>query len=74
MDRIVVEVDDIAAKKWRYASDEKKDELNSTINLFIQKALDKSEDSFKEFLDKVGKEAQKNGLTENILTQLLNEE
>jgi hypothetical protein len=74
MDRILVEVDDISAQKWRDASEEEKSELNYTISRIIKKAFDKSEESFHEFLDRVGKEAAANGLTEEILNKLLSEE
>jgi uncharacterized protein YjdB len=74
MDRIVVEVDDISAKKWRYASEAKKIRLNNTINSIIRKAFDKTEDDFWQFLDKISKKAEANGLTEEQLNKLLNEE
>jgi len=74
MDRIVVEVDDISAKKWRYASEEKRSQLNNTINNILRKAFDKNEDDFWRFVDKIGKKAEANGLTEEQLNKLLNEE
>ncbi len=74
MDRIVVEVDDISAKKWRSASKEKKSQLNNAINSILRKAFDKTEDDFWRFLDKIGKKAEANGLTEDQLNKLLNEE
>ena len=74
MDRIVLEVDDISAKKWRYASKEKKSQLNNAINRILRKAFDKNEDDFWLFLDKVGKKAEENGLTEEQLNRLLNED
>ena len=74
MDRIVVEVDDISAKKWRHASKEKKEQLNNTINSILRKALEKPEDDFWQFVNKIGKKAEANGLTEEQLDKLLNEE
>ena len=61
-------------KKWRYASEEKKSLLNNTINSILRKAFDKNEDDFWQFMDKIGKKAEANGLTEEQLTKLLNEE
>ncbi|WP_295671790.1 hypothetical protein [uncultured Mucilaginibacter sp.] len=58
MDRIVLEVDDSSAKKWRYASQEKKSQLNYTINRILKKAFDKDEDDFWQFLDRVGRKAE----------------
>jgi hypothetical protein len=74
MDRIVLEVDDLSAKKWRYASKEKRNQLNTTINRILKKAFDKNEDDFWQFLDKVGKKAEEAGLTEDQLNKLLNED
>jgi hypothetical protein len=74
MDRIVLEVDDISAKKWRYASEEKKNKLNTTINRILKRAFDANEDDFWQFLDRVGKKAEENGLTEEQLKKLLDEE
>jgi hypothetical protein len=74
MDRILLEVDDISAKKWRYASKEKRTQLSSTINRILKKAFDKNEDDFWQFLDKVGKKAEENGIDEDQLNKLLNEE
>lgn len=74
MDRIVLEVDDISAKNWRYASEEKKNKLNNTINRILKKAFDKNGDDFWQFLDRVGKKAEESGLTEEQLNKLLNEE
>ena len=74
MDRIVVEVDDVSAEKWRDASKEKKNQLNNTINSILRKAFDQNEDDFWQFLDKIGKKAEANGLTEEQLNKLLNED
>jgi hypothetical protein len=74
MDRIVLEVDDTSARKWRYASKEKKDQLNNTINNLLKKAFDKEGDDFWQFMDRVGKKAEEAGLTEDELQKLLNED
>lgn len=74
MDRIVFEVDDISAKKWRYASKEKKEQLNGAINRILKNALARNEDDFWQFLDKVGRKAEENGITEEQLNKLLNED
>ena len=74
MDRIILEVDDIAIKKWRYFSKDTKDELTSTFNQLVKKADDNSKADFKALLDDIGREAESNGLTEEILNKLLREE
>lgn len=73
MDRIIVEVNDNAAKKWRFASLKKRSEIMSTINLLLEKSLCKSDDDFWHFLDTISKKAKENGLTEEELDKLLNE-
>jgi hypothetical protein len=74
MDRIVVKVDDTVAKSWRDANEKAKEELENTINFLIKEALAKKEEDFWQFLDRVGEEAQENGLTEEILNKLLSED
>jgi ABC-type amino acid transport substrate-binding protein len=74
MDRIILEVDDIAARNWRSTTQEKKLELTNTINQILNKALDKSDEDFFAFLDNISRKAQANGLTDEILNKLLNEE
>ncbi len=75
MERIVIEVADATAKKWR--------EVSPKIKIQFEKSFERQieilsqgikEAEFKSLLDKVGEEAAKNGLTEEILQQLLNEE
>jgi hypothetical protein len=75
MERIVIEVADATAEKWRNVSTRIKSQLEKSfeeqINILSQGI---KEAEFKSLLDKVSDEAGKNGLTEEILQQLLNEE
>ncbi len=75
MERIVIEVADATAKKWRDVPQGIKSQLEKSfegqINILSQGI---KEAEFKSLLDKVSDEAAKNGLTEEILQQLLNEE
>ncbi len=75
MKRIVIEVNDATAKKWREVPVKIKTQLEKSfegqINILSQGI---KEAEFKSLLDKVSDEAAKNGLTEEILQQLLNEE
>ncbi len=75
MERIVIEVEDATAKKWKEVSPGIKSQLEKNfekqINV-VTESIKKAE--FKSLLDKVSDEAAKNGLTEEILQQLLNEE
>ncbi len=75
MERIVIEVDDATAEKWRNVPHRIKSQLEKSfegqINI-LSEGIKEAE--FKSLLDKVSDEAAKNGLTEEILQQLLNEE
>lgn len=75
MERIVIEVDDDVAKKWN--------EVPANVKAKLEKIFQDQVDDvaqqinmigFKELIDRIGKKAQANGLTEEILQQLLNEE
>ncbi len=72
MERIVIEVDDTIAKKWRSASPLIKDEIAQRINIRLAKELMiDSTAAFKEFLDEVSATMQQRGLTEETLTDIL---
>ncbi len=71
MERIVLEVDSIVAKTWRSFSASQRALYEKTISALLQ---DKKEIEFKKLLDKAGKIAVSNGLSEEKLNQLLNEE
>ncbi len=75
MERIVIEVADATAKKWRDVSPKIKSQLEKSFETqieIISQGIKEAE--FKSLLDKVSEEAAKNGLTEEILQKLLNEE
>ncbi len=74
MERIVIEVDEATAKKWEDVSPEMKGQLEKNIEKQIE-ILSRGikEDEFMALLDKISDEAVKNGLTEEILEELLNE-
>ncbi len=74
MERIVIEVADATAQKWRDVSPKIKSQLEKSFETqieIISQGIKEAE--FKSLLDKVSEEAAKNGLTEEILQQLLNE-
>lgn len=75
MEQIVIEVDEATAKKWQEVSPEVKGKLQKNLKSQIE-ILSRSVDydRFFTLLDKMSDEAVKNGLTEEILQQLLNEE
>ena len=72
MGRIVIEVDDTAGKVYKNFSAERKNQFTLAVNLLLKKAA--NQDSFsdhRELLDSMGEEAEKNGLTAEILDELL---
>lgn len=74
MDRIILEVDDRSAKKWMYASPAKKEQLSKSIEKLIDQSLSANDDDFWKFVDKISLKAESNGLTEDELYLLLNDE
>ena len=75
MERIVIEVDDATAKKWQEVSPKIKEQLEKNIERQIEILYrGVQEDEFFTMLDKISDEAVKNGLTEEMLEKLLNEE
>jgi hypothetical protein len=75
MERIVLEVDDQTAREWRNTSAKLRKQIGKNLELVLTDSLSKSKQAnFELLLQDARKEAAKNGLTEEILTQLLNEE
>lgn len=75
MERIVIEVDDATAKKWRDTSPEIKKGLGKKIEYLLERITYEIKIAhFDALLDKASDEAARNGLTEEILEKLLNEE
>jgi uncharacterized protein YeaO (DUF488 family) len=75
MERIVIEVADATAKKWRDVSPKIKNHLEKSFAQQIEDVLQKvKEHNFETLLKKAREEAAKNGLSEEVLQQLLNEE
>lgn len=75
MERIVIEVADITAKKWRDVPPKIKSRLEKSFERqmeIVSQGIKESQ--FEELLNKAREEAAKNGLTDEILQQLLNEE
>ncbi len=75
MERIVIEVADSTAKKWRLSSQQLRDKISQQINIRLAKELMvDSKEEFKQFLDEVGETMKKRGLTEDILQDILKED
>lgn len=75
MDRIVIEVGDSLARRWRNATPEIKNKISKDLEKELDKILrSKSINNFEAHLELARDEAASNGLNEDILQKLLNEE
>jgi hypothetical protein len=75
MERIVIEVDESIAKKWRLSSQQRKDEIARQINnQLAEELLAESKKEFMQFLDEISATAQERGLTEEILKDILKDD
>jgi hypothetical protein len=72
MDKIVIEIDNPTAEEFKKLSPETQSRFGETISIALKKIINEATgESHKRFLDEVSNEAQKNGLTEGILNDLL---
>jgi phosphotransacetylase len=73
MERIVIQVDDDTAKKWRLSSQKRKQRVSQQINITMAKELCDSREDFKQFLDELRSKMEERGLTEEILQEILSD-
>ncbi|RKR81362.1 hypothetical protein BDD43_1508 [Mucilaginibacter gracilis] len=72
MERIVLEVDDTVGKIYQSFSKESKQQLSQTISMMVKKMVnDATFADYAKLLDNIGDEALKNGLTPEVLEELL---
>ncbi len=75
MERIVIEVEDATAKKWRLSSQELRNKISERINIKLAKELmADSKEEFMQFLDEVSATMKERGLTEDILKDILKDD
>ncbi len=75
MERIVIEVADATAKKWRLSSQKLRNKISEEVNIKLAKELmADSKEEFKQFLDEVGETMKERGLTDDILQDILKED
>ena len=72
MERIVLEVGDNTAKKWRFTSQKRREEIAKKIEINLAKELmNESKEDFKVFLTDLRDTMKNNGLTEEALSDIL---
>jgi phosphotransacetylase len=74
MERIVIEVDDATAKKWRLSSQKVRNRISQQVNIELAKELTDSKEDFLQYLDEFGSTMKERGLTEEILEEILKDE
>ncbi|MFZ1801245.1 MAG: hypothetical protein WAU24_15350 [Chitinophagaceae bacterium] len=74
MERIVIEVDDATAKKWRLSSQKRKSRVAQQVNITLAKELADSKEDFIQYLDELRITMNERGLTEEILEEILKDE
>lgn len=72
MERIVIDVEDAIAKKWRLSSEKTREKIAQKIQIRLAKELmSDSKEDFLNFLDEVGATMKQRGLTEEALKEIL---
>ncbi len=75
MERIVIEVDEPTATAFGKFSPKTKNRFNESVSIALKKMINNvTAGSHKKFLDDLSAQAEKNGLTEEILNDLLRDD
>ncbi|MCE7040710.1 hypothetical protein [Dyadobacter sp. CY312] len=73
MDRIVIEVGDNLARRWRNATPEVKQAVSQEVDQFLNTILEKNAEDVWPFLEELRAKAEQKGFSDEILEQILNE-
>lgn len=74
MERIVIEVDEATAKRWRLSSQKRRARVSQQMNITLAKELADSKEDFLQYLDELRSTMKERGLTEEILEEILKDE
>ncbi|HRN71558.1 MAG TPA: hypothetical protein PLM81_00425 [Ginsengibacter sp.] len=74
MERIVIEVDEDIARRWRYTSQQRRDKVSQQVNIILAKELTDSKEEFLKYLEELRSTMKERGLTEEILEEILKDE
>lgn len=71
MERIVIEVDENIARKWRSSSQKQKDKVSQQVNVILATELADTKEDFLQYLNELRNTMKERGLTEEILEEIL---
>lgn len=74
MERIVIEVDEATAKKWRMSSQKRRNIISRQVNITMAKELADSKEDFVQYLAELRSTMKERGLTEEVLEEMLKDE
>jgi uncharacterized protein YerC len=73
MDRIVIEVGDNVARRWRNITPEVKQVVSQEVDQFLNTILEKNDEDIWPFLEELRAKAELKSFNDEILEQILNE-
>jgi len=73
MDRIVIDVEDVVARKWRNTDPQIRQEISQKLDQFLHIIFDKKEEDIWPFLEALRVKSEERGFNDDILEQILNE-
>lgn len=73
MDRIVIEVEDGIARKWRNTDPQLRHEISQKLDQFLNVIFEKRGDDIWPFLENLRLKSEERGFNDDLLEQILNE-
>ncbi|HEV7378896.1 MAG TPA: hypothetical protein VGN64_03830 [Dyadobacter sp.] len=73
MDRIVIEVEDSVARKWRDAAPEVKQVVSREVDQLLNVIFEQRDGDIWPFLEELRAKAEQRGFNDDVLAQILNE-
>ena len=73
MDRIVIEVRDDLARRWRNTDPQAKQKIAQEVDQFLSSIFEEKKNEFWPFLEQVRLEAESKGFNDEVLKDILNE-
>jgi hypothetical protein len=73
MERIVIEVNDVIARKWKYVQQQNKQKVTKVFEKSVAQEF-KNQDNHWLMLEEIRKQAEEKGFTDEILNEILSNE